>query len=52
MKDYTFLKILKEILRFFEKVYNILSKFKENLENVGNMHFRALGRTPEIIKNN
>ena len=42
MKNLYFLKILKEILRFFEKFFKILSKFSPkfmgNLENFGNMH--------------
>ena len=39
MKIYNFLKILKEILRFFENFFKFYRNFPENLwENFGNMH--------------
>ena len=42
MKNLYFLKILKEILRFFEKILklsrNLSKNLGENLENFGNMH--------------
>ena len=57
MKNLQFLKILKEVLRFFVKFYR---NSRENLgkysENFGNMHlYGVLGAEPpeasEIIKN-
>ena len=35
------MKILQEILRFFEKFLEFFRNFSENLENVGNMHLKG-----------
>ena len=53
---YNFLKILKEILRFFENVEKFYPNFRENvgknLENFGNMDLQGVrGGSPEASEN-